>query len=226
MALTNDKRLLEELKQLMSEAYRKGDGDLMRQLDSLFASLSSSSQPPSYSPHKVWREDEIWPQLYDPELNVKPQDVTSTVKETKMNYSTAVFLIPDIKVRAIRCAYELDEKGNAISGKTYTFKTFDESIQKDDIVVVPTGTRVLFTCVKVIEEDLEFDVSTGVELKWIVAKVDEAGYKKILGQEEQLIKTLRAGEKEKKRKEIAESLGIGLEALKQQPIAVEHKKKD
>lgn len=141
-----------------------------------------------------------------------------------MNYSTAVFLIPDIKVRALKCAYELDDKGNAISGKTYTFKTFDESIAKDDIVVVPTGTRVNFTCVKVIEEDLDFDVSTHVELKWIVAKVDEANYKKILGQEEQLIKTLRAGEKEKKRKEIAESLGIGLDALKMQPIAVEHKK--
>lgn len=143
-------------------------------------------------------------------------------RKDKMNYSTAVFLIPDCPVRALKCAYELNDKDEPV--RSYVFKTFDKSIEPGDIVVVPTNTRVKFTCVKVIEEDLDFDPDFSQDMKWIVSKVSQEDYSKVLKQEEDLIKTLKAGERAKRRKEMAERLGVGLDELKNSALVLEHKK--
>lgn len=72
-----------------------------------------------------------------------------------MNYSTAVMLF-NPEIRAISVSYEKDEKG---AGKKpfYTYKTLDKTIEKGDLVVVPTDTRHEFTVVRVEEVDVEVD---------------------------------------------------------------------
>ena len=64
-----------------------------------------------------------------------------------MNYSTVVFLV-NKNVRAIKCAYEVNDKGEPCGNLTI-FKSFDHSIKVGDDVVVPTETRVKRTVVRV-----------------------------------------------------------------------------
>lgn len=124
-------------------------------------------------------------------------------RKTAMNYSTAVFLInPD--ARAIQCQYDPDDKSNA--GKGYTFKTLDKSIKKDDLVVVPTATRHQLTVVKVIETDIDIDVDTPHEIKWVVGKVDLMTHQKLLDMEQEAIAKIKAAEMRKKRVELAATL--------------------
>ncbi len=78
-----------------------------------------------------------------------------------MNYTTAVFLIND-KARALRGTYEAGEHAPRA-----LFKTFDPAIKKDDLVIVPTGTRHNMTVVKIVEEDVEIEIETDQPV-WIV----------------------------------------------------------
>lgn len=55
-----------------------------------------------------------------------------------MNYSTAVILL-NKNIRTVQATYEPDRVG--VDAKRSIFKTFDSSIQVDDIVVVPSTTR-------------------------------------------------------------------------------------
>jgi predicted Mrr-cat superfamily restriction endonuclease len=128
-----------------------------------------------------------------------------------MNYSTAVFLVND-KVRAIAVTYEADgydADGRPTTIKAaarYTFKTFDQSIKKGDLVIVPTNTRHKFTICKVVDADLEIDFDADTELKWIAGVFEEDAYKRTLEQETVMLEAIKSAEKNRKREELRKSL--------------------
>ncbi len=148
-----------------------------------------------------------------------------------MNYSTAVMLI-NPAIRAIKTIYEPDpEMGK--KQQRYTFKTLDQSIKKGDFVVIPTDTRHSMTVVLVDEVDVEMDYESGIEIKWIIDRVDIEGSNYVLKEEKVWIDALKASEKRKKQAEIKKNLvdmysDAGIDQL---PIAkmdnlvtIEHKK--
>jgi len=117
-----------------------------------------------------------------------------------MNYSTAIFLISD-KARAIGVTYEPCEGANIIP-----YKTLDPDIKVGDYVVVPTTTRHKMTVCKVVEVDMEPDLDSNKEMKWLVGTVDPASVEEIKKQEEDAITAIRSAEKRRKREELREAL--------------------
>ena len=145
-------------------------------------------------------------------FNTQPQ------RRTGMNYSSAVFLI-NKNVRAIKCTYDAKDKSGT-EPQGYTFKTLDGTIAPDDLVVVPTDTRHGFTVVKVSEVDIDVDLDSTIQLKWIVSKVDKVAYEKTLADEAQAIKVIRMAEFANKRNALREGmLGASMDEIKALPIA-------
>lgn len=129
-----------------------------------------------------------------------------------MNYSTAVFLINN-KVRAVKGIYE-------DGGTTGIFKTLDETLKKDDLIVVPTSTRHKMTVFKITEVDIDIDMDANAKVEWVVCKVDQDAYKTILEQEDQAIQKIKSAEMRKKRTDLADALFKDqMEDLKALPIA-------
>lgn len=129
-----------------------------------------------------------------------------------MNTSLLVFLPEGSKARMLKGVYEEapgetpgpDAKPNLKS--TYSFKTYDETIHKNDLVIVPTNTRFGFTAFKIVEEDVEPDFDSSVEFKWIAGKIDLAAYNQILATEKRAIELMQQAEKHAKRKEVRKKL--------------------
>ena len=115
-----------------------------------------------------------------------------------MNYSTAIFLIND-QARAMQCAYEPE-------GKLTTFKTLDPTIDVDDLVIVETDTRHGFTVCQVVEADVDIDLGTYTEIRWIVDRIDMARHEDLAAQEKEAIKAIKSAEIRKKREEMREAL--------------------
>lgn len=90
-----------------------------------------------------------------------------------MNYTTAIFLISD-QARAVNVTYESDD-----DAPRTMFKTLDPNIKVDDFVTVPTDTRHHMTVCKVVEVDVEPDLETSKEMKWIVGVVGTADFDQI-----------------------------------------------
>ncbi len=118
------------------------------------------------------------------------------------NHSLAVFLI-NPKVRAIRACYELEE--NAKPSNYVTFKTLDADIKKDDFIVVPTETRHGMTVVKVVEE-VVFDPDWSQPIRWIIGKVDRAGYENLVAMENNAIRQIKEAEATHRRQELAKKM--------------------
>lgn len=121
-----------------------------------------------------------------------------------MNYSTAIFLI-NSDVRAVSVSYEQDAEGKGIK-PFYTFKTFDPDVAKEDYVVIPTGTRHNMTVARVEEVDLEVEVDSTADLKWLVGRVDTAAYEAVVRQEQDAIATIKSAEKRAKQEELKAKL--------------------
>ena len=117
-----------------------------------------------------------------------------------MNYSTAIFLISD-QARAVNITYENDDD----APKTM-FKTLDPNIKVDDFVTVPTDTRHKMTVCKVVEVDVEPDLESSREMKWIVGVVGTADFDQIKSQEGDAIARIKSAEKTRKRKELRDAL--------------------
>lgn len=117
-----------------------------------------------------------------------------------MNYSTAVFLIND-SARAIYATYECEP-----NAKRELFKTFDKTIQVDDLIIVPTDTRHKMTVCKVVEVDVDFDLETAQQVKWVIDKVSLAAFHKTLDQENVAIEAIKSAELRKKREDLRKSL--------------------
>lgn len=119
-----------------------------------------------------------------------------------MHPSVSIFLIND-NVRALICNYDPD----GVSSKVNTpFKTMDPDLKVGDFVVVPTKTRHGLTVVKVEEIDVDLDFDAGVEVKWIVSKVDMTDYDELVAQEATAIKAIRSAELRQKRENLREAL--------------------
>lgn len=115
-----------------------------------------------------------------------------------MKSSHIVFLIND-DVRAIEAKYEE-------TGKTEIFKTLDPTVQKDDMVVVESGTRWGMTVVKVTAVDVDVDFDHGPEIKWVSQKIDVPGFDALLAQEKQAIDAAQAAEKKRRKDELRASM--------------------
>lgn len=139
--------------------------------------------------------------------NIQPQE------GTKMNRSTTVFLV-NKDVMAFRAVYEE-------GAKLETFKTFDRSIVKDDLVVVVSGTRHGFTTVKVKEVDVGVDIEdNSIEVKWAVCKIELDDHKRILAEESEAIEAVKKAEFNKKRRELMANVADpdDIAAIKALPI--------
>lgn len=120
-----------------------------------------------------------------------------------MNYSTAVFLI-NPNCRAIEAIYEADT--DTRKAPRSIFKTFDETISEGDIILVPSDTRHKVTTCKVTAVDVELDITTGAEIKWIIGVVDQAGYEELKAVEEKAITQIKAAEKNHQREELRKKM--------------------
>lgn len=115
-----------------------------------------------------------------------------------MNYTTAVMLI-NPNIRAIKATYE-------VNGVPTIFKTLDQDITVDDLVVVVTDTRHKMTVVKVTEVDVDVDFDSATVVTWVVDKIDPAKHQFLIEKENDAIKTIRAAELRDKRKQMADKL--------------------
>lgn len=131
-----------------------------------------------------------------------------------MNYSTAIFLISD-DVRAIMATYEAGD-----GAPRTMFKTLDQRIKVNDLVVVESGTRHKVTVCKVIEVDVEVDFDCPTKVEWVKGLVDTADADEIKRQEEDAINKIKSAEKRSKREELRAKLmaDVGEDSIKSLPI--------
>lgn len=129
-----------------------------------------------------------------------------------MNNSIAVFLI-NKNVRAVVGIYEVDIPNGKQAARTM-FKTFDQSIQVGDYVVVPSSTRHGLTTNKIIDVDADPDFDSNVEMRWVVCRIDKTEYEATLRMENEAIGKIRSAEKRKKQDELRKALLIDNEALR------------
>lgn len=147
-----------------------------------------------------------------PYLSVDEPKIKPEPKRTGMNYSTAVFLINN-NVRAVRGTYQQD-------GTSAIFKTLDPDVAKDDLVVVPTSTRHGMTAFKITEVDIDVDMDSATHVDWIVCRIDQEPYKKVVAEEADAISKIKSAELRKKRTDLAEALfKDNIDTLKALPIA-------
>lgn len=133
-----------------------------------------------------------------------------------MNYSRSIFLVSE-EARAIMTTYELDTHSRP-ADRTM-FKTLDPSIQVDDYVVVPTDTRHGMTVVKVAEVDVDPDLESVRQLDWIISAVDRNHFEECKANEDRMISIIKEKEKDRKRRELRETLLAGAEdEIKALPI--------
>jgi len=123
-----------------------------------------------------------------------------------MNYSTAILLI-NPACRAIKAIYEPDPTDeNRPRAKRTLFKTFDRSIKAGDIAMVPSTTRHMVTTVKVTDVDVEWDVHSCEEVKWVIGVIDQAEYISLKSQEEAAINQIKESEKTFERNELKKKM--------------------
>lgn len=137
-----------------------------------------------------------------------------------MNYSTAIFLIND-KARAVLGQYEAGEH----APKTM-FKTLDQSLKVGELALVATDTRHNMTVVKITDVDVDFDIETGMQINWVIGKVDTSAYDALVAQEQAAIKVIQSAEKNRKRQKLREAVLADAEGqLSGMPIAaIAHEK--
>lgn len=121
-----------------------------------------------------------------------------------MNYSTAIFLV-NKDVRAVAVSYDRSSDGKGVAPFT-TFKTLDRSVAVGDMVVIPTDTRHMMTVGRVEETDVEIDFDSGVQIKWLIDKVDPTVHAGLVAQEGEAIQAIKSAEARSKREELARKL--------------------
>lgn len=131
----------------------------------------------------------------------------NSMSDPVVNKSLAVLLLDVPGLRAVTCSYEgLDPKTLQPQDTPVLFKTFERDLKVGEIVVVPTKTRVGFTCVQVAALDVEVDYESTKEVGWIVGKFDASGYAGIVAKENQIIEAVKAADKKARQNEIKKRL--------------------
>ena len=130
------------------------------------------------------------------------------------NQSTAVFLIND-KTRAILATYE-----EADSSPRTMFKTFDQNIDVDDLIIVPTTTRHKMTVCKVVEVDVDVDFNSSTTVEWVIGTVNTDEYQEVVRREKDALKTIRSAEVRREREKLKEALLADLNGDADRSIAL------
>ncbi|QDP64882.1 MAG: hypothetical protein Unbinned5081contig1001_39 [Prokaryotic dsDNA virus sp.] len=115
-----------------------------------------------------------------------------------MDNSTIVLLIND-DARVIRGQYE-------DGGKITNFKTLDQGIKVDDMIVVESSTRHGMTVVKVVETDIDINFDTETDVRWVVQKIDTKNFATVLDQEKEAIATVQSAERRRKKEALRKSV--------------------
>lgn len=86
------------------------------------------------------------------------------------------------------------------------FKTFDDTLEVGELVVIPTGTRHGFTVVKISAVDIAPDWESDKPIDWIAGKFDPSHYVGIQAQETKILETVSEAERAQRAKEIKETM--------------------
>lgn len=123
------------------------------------------------------------------------------------NPSLAPFLL-DNPPRCISVSYDRTRTsaGKDLGIDIKSFKTFDTTIAKDDLVVVPTDTRWGFTVGRVEEIDTRINFSSSETMRWVASRVDKDGYADICKQEDVLIGKVGLAQQARAKRELADEL--------------------
>jgi hypothetical protein len=120
-----------------------------------------------------------------------------------MEASKIVFLLNE-SVTAVRAIYEPDAP--ATQPKSYVFKSFDPQIKVGDLAIVETNTRFGYTVVKIIEVDVDVDLESPTELKWLIQRLDTTGHERMLKDEAAAVEAVNAAARRKKRAELRDMM--------------------
>lgn len=127
----------------------------------------------------------------------------TSMSDPVVNKSLAVFLLETPGLRAVNVTYEgFDPSTKKPLGNLTMFKTFERDLTVGDLVIVPTGTRVGFTCVQIAELDPEIDFESSKEVGWIVGLFDISRHATILAQEQKIIDAVKAADKKARQDEL------------------------
>lgn len=113
------------------------------------------------------------------------------------NYSCVIALVNEA-VRAINVRFNEN-------GQTYTYKTFDETIEVGDWCLVPDATdHDRYKAVEVVGVDGEFNFDSSTQYKWIVCRCDTHNdlLLRSLLTEGQVVSKIKAGERKARRETI------------------------
>ena len=128
------------------------------------------------------------------------------------NLSLAIFLI-NKHARAIKASYEAEDDAHCD-----TFKTLDQTIKVGDYVNVETDSRHNMSVFKVREVDIQPDLQSSKQMKWIVGCIDRANFQTIKRQAADAISAIQDAQREKQRRELADAMLANVEAVKKLPI--------
>ena len=87
-----------------------------------------------------------------------------------------------------------------------TFKTFDKTLKKDDLIAVTSSTRHGVTICKVTEVDVTVDLDANSHIGWVVCRIDMTEHKQNLAEEEAAIVAVQKAERQRKISETRASL--------------------
>lgn len=108
------------------------------------------------------------------------------------NFSTAIFLV-NKDVIALTGHYEQDPV-NGPKAPREIFKTFDKTLKKGDIIVVPSTTRHHVTTCMVDEVGVQIDLNSSATVRWVIGPVDMAGFEKTKASEDAMIHSIKQAE--------------------------------
>lgn len=130
-----------------------------------------------------------------------------------MNSTLTIFLVNE-DVMAVQVDY-----GGSERDVKPLFKTLIPDLKKDDLVVVPTGTRAGFTVAKVVDVDVDFDhEDPTMKMRWIAGRFDREPYDGVVAQEEDMLRTVKRATRKAKQRQLAKDLKLDKEELKALPI--------
>lgn len=133
-----------------------------------------------------------------------------------MNKTTAIFLALD-GVRCVSVAYDTggtDHKGKMIPKDIKSFKTMDRSIEKDQLVVIPTDNRWGFTIGKVVDVDLHVDFDSNEQMRWIVSVLDTAAYDRMLKSEGEMMNVVADADRNARQQKLKEQIFANVDPAK------------
>lgn len=133
-----------------------------------------------------------------------------------MNTNALASLIINEGLRTIKVSFSqnrntIDDRATAL----YTYKTLDDTIKENDIVVVKVGDRI--KTASVIKVDTVADLTGDFDYQWIVQKIDTTEYDKLNEMEQGASEKLRELEQktmiENAKDLLSESLGLSKKQL-------------